>query len=283
VALPWVGAPVGPRTPALLGRRAAGMSRVAAMAPHGNRRATVVAPVGFGVAELRPDPLRPQAWTLLLDGVPQSYVDLADPTRVGFGYLDRLGSLVRLWPPVRVPLRVLHLGGGGLTLARLIDHLRPGSAQRVIERDRPLLDLVRRVLPPPAAVEIAVGDARRCLESEQPGRYDVIVTDVFEGAWPPVSVTTTGFAGAARRALRPDGLLVMNVTDVPPSAHTRIQVATLAAVFADVRAIAEPQMLRGRKAGNVVLVAGAAVADRIAPPIPATFTLGAQARLDEPG
>ena len=49
------------------------------MARESNRRATVSAPVGFGVAELVPDPAHPRAWTLLVDGVPQSYVDLADP------------------------------------------------------------------------------------------------------------------------------------------------------------------------------------------------------------
>ncbi|MEV6492541.1 fused MFS/spermidine synthase [Actinoplanes sp. NPDC051633] len=256
------------------------------MAPEGNRRATVAAAVTHGIAELRPDPARPRAWTLLLDGVPQSYVDLDDPTRLGFGYLISAAAVLRSMTSALVPLEVLHLGGGGLALPRFLDHIRPGSAQRVVERDGELVALIRRMLPPPAAVQIVVGDARRCLETEGAGRYDAIVVDVFEGASAPVSVGTTGFAEAARRALRPDGLLVMNVTDVPPLAHTRIQVATLAAIFADVRAMAEPQMLRGRRAGNIVLVAGAAVPDRIPALVPAAelraFAAGAQARLDEP-
>jgi spermidine synthase len=257
------------------------------MAPHGNRRAPVTAAVAYGIAELRPDPARPRAWTLLVDGVPQSYVDLDDPTRLEFGYLLSAAAVLRSAAPARVPLSVLHLGGGGLALPRFLDHIRPGSAQRVVERDGELVALVRRMLPVPAAVQILVGDARECLETAEPGRYDVVVADVFTGAWPPVSVTTTGFAEAARRALRPDGLLVMNVTDVPPLSHTRVQVATLRAVFADVRAVADPQMLGGKRAGNVVLVAGAAVPDRIAPVIPAAdlraFAAGAQARLDAPG
>jgi spermidine synthase len=256
------------------------------MAPHGNRRATVATAVEYGIAELRPDPARPRAWTLLVDGVPQSYVDLDDPTRLEFGYLISAAAVLRLMTPAHVPLEVLHLGGGGLALPRFLDHIRPGSTQRVVERDGELIALVRRMLPPPAAVEIVAGDARQCLEAEQPGRYDVVVADVFVGAWPPASVTTTGFAEAARRALRPEGLLVMNVTDVPPLSYTRVQVATLRAVFADVRAMADPQMLSGRRAGNVVLVAGAAVPDRIAPVIPAgelrAFAAGAQARLDAP-
>jgi hypothetical protein len=258
------------------------------MAPHGNRRATVAATVGFGVAELRPDPARDQAWTLLVDGVPQSYVDLADPTRVGFDYLERLALVLRLCAAPGVPLRILHLGGGGLTLARLVSATRPGSVQTVVERDRELITLVSRVLPPPGGVEIVVGDARERIHLLDGAGYDVIVADVFEGARMPDSVATTGFAEAAGRALRPGGLLAMNLTDLPPLSYTRIQVATLRSAFADVCVLADPAVLRGRKAGNAVLVAGDALADLPARagalhgPELNQFSSGAKARLDEP-
>jgi spermidine synthase len=259
------------------------------MAPTGNRRATVAAAVASGAAELRPDPAYPQAWTLLVNGVPQSYVDLADPAHLEFGYLIRMATVVRLCAPARVPLAVLHLGGGGLALARLVDHLRPGSAQRVVEHDGELAALVARVLPPPAAVTIDVGDARERLEQAVPDGYDLILADVFDGAWMPETVATVGFAAAAARALRPDGRLAMNVTDVPPSARTRVQVATLRSAFADVCLLAEPAVVRARKAGNAVLVAGADLGD-----LPAAagavrgaaldaFAKGARARLDAPG
>jgi hypothetical protein len=258
------------------------------MAPHGNRRATVAAAVEFGTAVLRPDPARPQAWTLLVDGVPQSYVDLADPARLGFGYQDRLATVLRLCAPARAPLAVLHLGGGAMALPRLVEHLRPGSAQRVVERDGELVTLIRRLLPPPAAVEVVIGDAREQVERAGPGRYDVIVADVFAGAAMPATVAGTGFAAAARRALRPGGLLAMNVTDVPPLSWTRIRVATLRAVFADVCLLADPAFRRGRRAGNAVLVAGDALgslpqrAAALHGPALTAFTGGAQARLDEP-
>lgn len=256
------------------------------MAPHGNRRAPVAAETVSGIVELRPDPAFPQAWALLVNGVAQSYVDLADPEHLDFGYLTLIGVVLRRAAPGGVPLTVLHLGGGGLALPRLLDHLRPGSAQRVVERDADLAALVTRLLPPPAAIEIVIGDARERLEAEEPGRYDVIVSDVFEGAWPPRSVTTTGYAEAARRALKPDGLLVVNVADVPPLAHTATQVATLRAVFPDVRACASAGMLRGRRAGNVILLAGAAVRPSIGPLVTGPdwedFAIGAKALLDEP-
>jgi len=226
------------------------------MGPHGNRRAPVHAQVTYGEAELRPDPARPRGWTLLVDGVPQSYVDLDDPACLEFSYMRRLGRVVRSWTPDRVRPRVLHLGGGGLTLARLLDHLRPGVFQRVVERDPALVALVSRELPFAASLEVEVGDAREALERAEPQGYDLIVADVFDGAATPASVASAGFAHAAARALRPDGLFAMNVTDVPPMAWTRIQVATLRAAFPEVVLLGETAVVRARRAGNVILLAG---------------------------
>ena len=256
------------------------------MAPQGNRRAPVAVATASGMAELRPDPAWPRAWTLVVDGVAQSYVDLADPEHLDLGYLTLIGVVLRRVAPAGVPLTVLHLGGGGLALPRLLDHLRPGSAQRVVERDADLAALVTRLLPPPPAIDLVIGDARERLEAEEPGRYDVIVSDVFEGAWAPRSVTTVGYAEAARRALRPDGLFVVNVTDEPPLAHTATQVATLRAVFPDVRAVASAGMLRGRRAGNVILLGATEVRPSIGPLVTGPewdgFAVGAKPLLDEP-
>jgi spermidine synthase len=260
----------------------------------------MAAPVAFGVAELRPDPARPRGWTLLVDGVAQSYVDLAEPAHLEFAYVRRLAAVLRLAAPVSVPLRVLHLGGGGLTLPRLVSATRAGSFQKVVERDGELIALVTRLLPLAAPVEVVVGDARAELDHDEPHGYDVIVVDVFDGAWMPASVAGVGFAAAAARRLRPGGLLGMNLTDVPPLAYSRIQAATLRTAFGEVGLIAEPALLRGRRAGNVVLVAAhspgdlpvralaAAVARDPAPgrllhgPELSSFAAGAKPRLDAP-
>ena len=83
--------------------------------------------VDSGVAELVADIDRPRAWTLLVDGTPQSHVDLDDPQHLEFEYMRRLGHLVDLAAPAGEPLRVLHLGGGALTLPRYLARARPGS------------------------------------------------------------------------------------------------------------------------------------------------------------
>jgi hypothetical protein len=248
------------------------------MATHGNRRATLVATVGFGLAELRPDPARAAGWELLVDGVAQSYVDLADPGYLAFEYVRRIASVLRSVRRAGVPVKVLHLGGGGLTLARFVAATRPGSSQRVVERDGELVALVARLLPVPADVTVVVDDAREELDREDPAAYDVIVSDVFDGAAMPGSVAGAGFATAAARLLRPGGLLAMNLTDLPPLSSSRIQVATLRAAFGDVCLIGGNAVLRGRKAGNLVLVAGRRAGD-----LPVGRLAAAAARDAEPG
>ena len=99
------------------------------------------------MAELVADADRPRAWTLRVDGIPQSHVDLDDPLYLEFEYMRRLGHLADLAAPAGQPLRVLHLGGGGLTLARYVAASRPGSSQLAVDSDGALVGLVRRLLP----------------------------------------------------------------------------------------------------------------------------------------
>jgi spermidine synthase len=82
-----------------------------------------------------------------VDGIPQSHVDLDDPLYLEFEYMRRLGHLADLAAPDGEPLRVLHLGGGGLTLARYVAAARPGSSQLAVDADGALVSLVRRLLP----------------------------------------------------------------------------------------------------------------------------------------
>ncbi|NMO55431.1 fused MFS/spermidine synthase [Actinoplanes sp. TBRC 11911] len=256
------------------------------MAPQGNRRAPVHVAVRYGTAELRPDPDRPQGWTLLVDGVPQSYVDLSDPGHLEFPYAKLLGRVVRM----KTARHVLHLGGGALMIPRMLAHLRPRTEQLVIERDPELLGLVRMYLPYPDSIEVRLADARAALDQAAPQAYDLIVADAFQGAAMPATVGTSEFAAAARRALRPDGLLAMNLTDIPPLAQTRIQAATARSVFDEVALFGESAILRGRRAGNIILLAGHIPVMRsgkdervVGGTDLAEFIGGAKARLDEPG
>jgi len=211
--------------------------------------------IDFGVANLVPDWRRPGAVLLTIDGVAQSYVDLADPEHLEFPYMRRVAAVVDTAAPSGRPLTVLHLGGGAYTLPRYVAAVRTGSQQVVIERDAALAALVERELPLPAGagIEVRIEDARSAVESAVPGGYDLVVADVYQGARMAGSVATTEFAAAAVEALAPGGTYVLNVTDLPPLASSRRQVATARSAFPDVCMLAEPGFLRGRRYGNVVI------------------------------
>jgi hypothetical protein len=299
---------------------------------------------GHGGIELLRDADRPGAWMLLIDGVPQSHVDLDDPGYLEFEYVRRLGHVIDTVAPAAQPLRVLHLGAGALTLARYVAATRPGSHQLAVEIDAALVDLVRLRLPlrpiqsgprgegaqrsqsarrvdkgqragggqkvqggaasdgdgagarqdgrgRTRPVRIRVGDARVVLERQPAGLFDVVVADVFAGGRTPAHLNSVEFAAAVRRALRgsPEihraqggegvqrgketernrpardgrrvregqrvGVFAANVADGAPLAHARAQVATVRAVFPHACLIADAAVLRGRRFGNLVLVA----------------------------
>ncbi len=220
--------------------------------------------VASGVAELVPDPDRDTAWTLLLDGAPQSHVDLADPTFLQFEYVRRMASAIDLVAPPGRPLRALHLGGGALTLPRYIAATRPGSAQRVVEIDGPLVELVRAALPLPASanIRVRVADARAAVEGMRDAGYDVVILDVFAGARTPAHLASAEFAAQVARVLDPSGWLIANVADGPPLRYARSQVATIRAALPQACLIADAGVLRGRRFGNLVLLAG-----RTTPPL----------------
>ncbi|MEU6814867.1 fused MFS/spermidine synthase [Streptomyces sp. NPDC046860] len=226
-----------------------------------NRRRTaaeaVVEAVDGGLAELIPDPDRARAWSLLIDGAPQSHVDLDDPAHLSFEYQRRIGHVIDLVAPPGKPVQAVHLGGGALTLARYTAATRPRSTQQVVERDAALVQLVRRELPldPGARIRVRSADAREGLARVPDGWADLIVADVFSGARTPAHLTSAEFLDEVRRALRPGGVYTANLADGPPLTHLRGQIATAAARFAELALIADPAVLRGKRFGNAILVA----------------------------
>lgn len=198
-------------------------------------------------------------WMLLVDGVPQSHVDLADPTRLIFEYVRRFGHVADLLTPDAEPVDAFHLGAGALTLARYIAATRPGSRQRAVDSDAELVELVRRDLPwdSRARVRVSVADARDWLGQRREASAGLVFADIYSGARTPAHVTTVEFAEEVARVLRPDGVYAANVADGGGLSYARRQVATLRTVFgeANLALIAEPGVWKGRRFGNVVLVA----------------------------
>lgn len=214
-----------------------------------------------GVAEIAPSEFT-RGFELVVDGTPQSHVDLDDPTHLHFEYIVRMGAVIDQLGESRSPLSVVHLGAGALTLPRYIDATRPGSRQQVIELEGPLVTLVREHLPLPrgAAIRIRIGDAREGLRRLPPalvGSCDLVVSDVFSGAQTPAHLTSIEFYQEIAALLSPTGVLLVNVADGPGLAFARRQVATVQTVFREVAVLADAQVLKGRRFGNLVLAASA--------------------------
>lgn len=240
-----------------------------------------------GLASIVPSEFT-SGFELIVDGTPQSHVDLDDPTHLHFEYIVRMGAVIDQLPDG--PLTAVHLGAGALTIPRYIDATRPGSRQQVIEWEAPLAQLVREHLPLPrsASIRIRIGDAREGvgrLPAALRGSCDLVVSDVYSGAQTPAHLTSVEFYREVAELLAPDGILLVNVADGPGLAFARRQVATIAEVLPEAAVLADTQVLKGRRFGNLVIAASAtplptAWLPRVlaAGPHPAKIAQGAEVR-----
>lgn len=210
-----------------------------------------------GEAELVPDAADPGRWTLLVNGVPSSPVQLDDATVLEFEYLRWMADVVDVAWPDEDTLDVVHLGGAGCALARYVEAARPGSRQVVVEVDAELARLVRTWFDLPRAprLRIQVADARDGLANRRDDSADVVVRDVFAGDATPAHVRTAEFVTDVARVLRPGGIYLANVADAPPLHALRAELATISSLLPHVALVGETAMLRGRRYANAVVVA----------------------------
>lgn len=200
---------------------------------------------------------------LLIDETPQSHVDLADPTHLHFEYVVRMGAVIDQLGEPGAAITAVHLGAGAMTLPRYVAATRPSSRQQVVELEAPLVELVREHLPleRDASIRVRIGDARegvKRLPAAMRGAVDLVIADVYSGAQTPAHLTSVEFYRELSALLAPGGVVLVNVADGPGLAFARRQVATLSAVLPEVAVLADAQILKGRRFGNLVLAASAA-------------------------
>ena len=217
-------------TPAVLVIVAGG---VVAVAPGGCDVETI-----YHCAVVVKDQDRASGRVLMLDGAPHSYVDLDDPTYLDWDYAKAVASVIDTEYPEGEPLRVYHIGGGGLTLPRYLERVRPGT-------------------------EVRVEDARLGLGRLADDSRDLVLGDAFGGVSVPWHLTTRETVREIARVLTAEGIYVINLLDYGPLAFARAEVATLANTFDHVALATEVDTLNnGEKAGgNLVLVASDAPLD----------------------
>ncbi len=216
--------------------------------------------IDTGTAELERDTFRPGAWMLRINGVQSSHVVVGEPQELAFEYMRWIAAVVdyfvdRHFDPSA--LRMTHLGGGACSMPRYFADVWPGSRHSVVEFDGKLAEYVRGWFDIPRAptVRVRVGEAREVTESFVDDSRDVVVRDVFAGARTPRPLTTVEFFRHVHRSLAPGGLYVANCGDTRELAVARSEVAGLCEVFAHVACVADPPMLKGRRYGNIILLA----------------------------
>jgi spermidine synthase len=214
-------------------------------------------PIDTGIGKIEKDPFSDGGWLLWVNGVQSSHI-ADNPLTLEFEYMQWIAAAINdLIPDPAEKMTMLHLGGGACTLARWGLAAYPNSRHVVVEIDGKLADRVREAFDLPRAplLRIRQGEARSVLETLTDGTRDVIIRDVFAGSATPRPLTTVEFLEHAKRVLTPGGLYIANVGDRPDLKGAKTEMATARAVFRHVMAIADPAMFKGRRAGNVILVA----------------------------
>ena len=205
---------------------------------------------------------RPGSFLVRSGGRDQSVVDLLEPTRLEFDYVRRMGDVVDGADAPGRPLRVLHIGGAGLTLPRYVEVTRPGSRQIVLEPDEALTARVRSELPLPRRSGIRVRPTQgRCgLTQIRDGSVDVAVLDAYRDGCVPEDLLTVECFEQVARVLSPRGAFLANVSDHAPFSMVRDVMSGLQHLFRHRLVGAEPATLRGRRPGNVLVIASFAEA-----------------------
>ncbi len=218
---------------------------------------------GLGVSEIVPDHLHAGAFVVRTGITEQSWVDLSDPLRLEFEYTQRIAEVLdatALGLPESRRARVIHIGGGGLSLPRYVEAVRPHTAQIVLEPDSDLVAQVRARLPLPrgSGIKIREQDGRSGL-ADMPDDYaDAVIVDAFTGSQVPGELATVEFFDDVARVLKVAGVVIMNLGDRSPFTWARRCIAALTTTFRHAGVSAEVPVWKGRRYGNMVAAASQA-------------------------
>jgi spermidine synthase len=204
--------------------------------------------------ELLRDAGRPDGWWLVVDRSEQSFIDTGDPLHLEFEYVQMVACVLDSLFETTAAIPALHLGGGLCTIPRWLAARHPGSRQRIVEHSAEIAALSASLGAVPRSI-VEIDDAVAVVERARRASAELVICDVYEGPDTVSRMYTADVVAAMRRVLRPGGVLVANLSDATPFALARVAAATLLATFGSVAVMAEPSTLRGRRSGNVVLVA----------------------------
>jgi spermidine synthase len=161
-------------------------------------------------------------------GAIQSAMRVSRPWDLELAYTRAMMAGLLFCP---MPQRVLMIGLGGGSLAKFIRHHRPGVDITAVEISREVLAAARTWFALPeedACLHVEIADGAEYLPAH-PACADLLFVDGFDAGNQVPQLATTAFYQACRQALRPAGVLVVNLWGRDPDFAA--QFARLVAVF----------------------------------------------------
>ncbi len=104
--------------------------------------------------------------------------------------------------------KILMIGCGGGTLGTML--ARAGRDVTIVDIDKVSVRLAKRYFGLPPEVTCHVGDGLAFLRSTR-RRFDILIIDAFIGEYMPTHMKGNVLSDAARRCLRDDGLVLINI------------------------------------------------------------------------
>ncbi len=153
---------------------------------------------------------------LTLDRLVHSYTDIADPTNLQYGYEQTYAAVIAPVVAAKPDLRSLFIGGGAFTFPRYLQATVPDSYSVVSEIDPEVTQVAHEYFGLDYEPNIATYniDARQYMMQEAPvDEFDIVFGDAFNDFSVPYHLTTLEFARLVDRAMRADGLYIVNIID----------------------------------------------------------------------
>jgi spermidine synthase len=230
---------------------------------------------------------------LKVGGREQSTLVPARPTELVYEYLRRVEAILDEVPAMRRPrgegrTRVLHLGGGALTLPRRLEVSHPGTSQVVVDLDRELLDMVLASYPlgSPELTRPVVGDVQLALDQvvgDAP--FAAVVLDIALDCDSPARLSSPEYMTRLASLAEDTGAVIINVGDEDGD-PTRAVIRGCLAAGASVFVTGPSDVVDGSYTGNLIVAASRTPWDgtvldkvRAAGPQPAAVLSGTELEL----
>jgi len=156
------------------------------------------------VLEFELEPNRPGR-ALLVNNTLQTVMDPEDVSYTYWPYTDFIPSILSRCPGIQ---KGLLLGMGGGTLVNKLD--KAGYELDAVELDARIVEVAQLFFNLPEDRQVVVDDARHFVRLLPESEYDFMIYDVFKGESAPEHVLTAEAMKEARKALTPEGILLVN-------------------------------------------------------------------------